>query len=92
MPDLETIKTIAAIICAAITIYIFFTSRSKKNSEQLSEHEARITALENELKHLPTKDGQHRLELGMTEIAKTLEITRITVLRMEEALLARSDK
>lgn len=42
--------------------------RVVKVEVKLIEHDRRIQAIENKFEHLPNKDGQHRIELGMAEI------------------------
>jgi len=97
--DLETIRTVMTIIAVGITIYLAFTSRSKKNSEQLTDHDERILKLELELNHLPTKEGQHEMKVAITQLAgdvkqisEKLDITRKTVIRMEEAMMSGGSK
>ncbi len=105
-PLKEYLALIALLISLGGNLYMWLTSRSRGNEKHLKEtdtkladHEARISNLEGELQHLPTKEGQHRLELSMTEmigdmkqLAEAMNGTKNTVARMESVMLDRGNK
>ncbi len=76
MLDLELVKIVIYILIGLISIssavYVFFTSTSKANSETLALHEARISAIETEIKHLPDKDDVTDLKIEITRLAGTV--------------------
>ena len=100
-PIQQYLGFVALIISVGGSAYAWLTSRSRHNEEALSEldkrlvaAESRIAKVEGELEHLPTKEGQHRLELAMAELvgdmkqmAEALKGTRSTVDRMETVLM-----
>lgn len=69
-------------VFAAIGIAIW-AARAKRHDEALKElsgnvegcgkklaaHETRLAFLETDIKHLPTKDDFHKLQVGMTELS-----------------------
>jgi len=93
-------SAVATLLAIGSIVYTWVTSRSKNNSEKLEAieeelrtHERQIDNLESEFKHLPDKEGQHRLELAMKEMAgevntmiETQRITRRTIERIEVSL------
>ena len=105
-PFKEYFGFIAVLISVGGSVYAWLTSRSRGNEkhlqetdETLADHEKRIMKLEGEFQHLPSKEGQHRLELSMSELigdmkqmTEALNGTRNTVARMESVLMERGDK
>jgi len=76
MLEIETLKNLAALISTVLSvaavIYVFFTSASKRNTTTLADHETRVAAIENELKHLPDKDDVTDLKLEITRLTGTV--------------------
>ncbi len=80
----EFVKDWAGLIAILISIggslYAFLTSGSKANTGRIAEttkklidHDRRIQSLEDEMKHLPSKDMAHRLAIGMTKMNGRLD-------------------
>lgn len=71
---------IAAVLAAGLAIWSFLQSPSKKNAESISivtnkltDHDRRIQAVENELKHLPNKEAVHELKVAIVELQGTVK-------------------
>lgn len=47
---------------------------TKALSDTLQNHEKRIGSIEGEMKHLPTRESQHNIELKMGEISKDIAV------------------
>lgn len=102
----EYLSMVAVALSIGGAVYTWITSRSRGNEKHidaikitLADHDTRLTKLQGEFEHLPTKDGQHRLELAMgklagdmTRVSEVMNITRTTVDRMESSLLNGNDK
>nr|WP_278437065.1 DUF2730 family protein [Brucella anthropi] len=87
-------SVIATIISIGAAVYAVVTSGAKKNAATLDDHEHRISTIENDLKHLPSKESFYQLQIDMTElkgqigtITKSSEATERTVRRVEDFLL-----
>lgn len=70
------------------------TNRVNKAEDKLVEHDRRVQAVENELRHLPDKDTVNKLQVDMTDlkgqitiIARSSEATERATRRVEEFLL-----
>ncbi len=80
-------------ITAALTVINFLTiiknalsSTSKENAadikghtHKLTEHDRRIQTIEGEMKHLPDRESQHRMELAMAAINGRLDTLNETL-------------
>ncbi len=84
----------ALMISIGTSITTFFTSGAKSNATKLSDHEHRISTLENDVRHLPSKESVHQLQIDLTEMkgqigimAKSSEVTERTTRRVEEFLM-----
>ncbi|PCI03862.1 MAG: hypothetical protein COB78_05775 [Hyphomicrobiales bacterium] len=108
MPDSlkEYLAIAALLISVGSHVYFFLTKSSRGNEKDIGKMNAKITdfetrllKLEGEFQHLPTKEGQHRLELSMSDLtgdmkqmAEALNSIKGTNVRMEKYLLERSGK
>ena len=70
----------AVVISVANTVYSILSSPSKKNAdhlkgvdEKLTDHEKRIQSVEDEMRHLPDRDSQHRVELALAQMTGRFE-------------------
>ncbi|MCY1705498.1 DUF2730 family protein [Pannonibacter sp. SL95] len=75
------------------------TSRVEKMSTAQDSHERRIQWIEGEIKHLPDRDAQHRMELQLTEMKgmfaamdERLRPIAATSERMHELLMEHAKK
>ncbi|WP_440410651.1 DUF2730 family protein [Neorhizobium petrolearium] len=50
------------------------TERTSKAEKTIIDHDRRIQTLEGEMKHLPSRESQHRIELNMAEINGRLDV------------------
>lgn len=71
---------IAVLISIGVAIHSFMTSGSKANSGKIAsltkekdELERRVQSLEDEVKHLPSKETAHQLQLGMEKMNGRLD-------------------
>jgi septal ring factor EnvC (AmiA/AmiB activator) len=92
---------VALIVSLSGVVYAWLTSRSKDNTSRLNsvetdlvDHGTRIQSIENELKHMPSKDDVNELKLQMSEMdgsigrmSENLRSVNKTVNRVEEYLL-----
>lgn len=99
----DTIIVINILVALCAIFYSWLTARSRGNQKGLKNLEEkvngidrRVAKIEGEMEHLPTKDGQHRLELAMSDMAgdmkkmtEALQGTKNTVARMETVLMDR---
>jgi len=76
-----------------------YSNALAKMDERQDKAESRLAKVEGELQHLPTKEGQHQLEIAMERLAgdmktmtEAMKGTRSTVNRMEVVLLERNTK
>lgn len=70
------LSAIALLISVGTSITTILTSGAKKTAAKVAEHERRLQALENDMRHLPNREQAHRMELAVAELAaamKTLE-------------------
>ena len=44
-----------------------------RHEEKLKEHDRRIQSVEGELKHLPTREAQHQIEISLEKISGRLD-------------------
>ncbi len=102
----DTLYVINILISLGAVFYVWLTARSRGNekglkalTETVTDLDRRVVKIEGELEHLPTKEGQHRLELAMSELAgdmkqmaEALTGTKNTVARMEIVLMDRGNK
>lgn len=95
-PLVPWLSVIAIMISIGTSITAFFTSGAKSNATQLSDHDHRISTLENDFRHLPNKESVHQLQIDLTDMkgqlgimAKSSEVTERTTRRVEEFLLQR---
>ena len=79
-------------------VTLLLTAGSKKNAKTIEEHEARIMAIESDMKHMPNAEAVHKLQLDISEtkgtigiLAKAMEGTERTARRVEEFLLNRGN-
>ncbi len=54
-------------------------ARLDRHGEDLKAHDRRIQTIENEMKHLPDRDSQHRIELNMEKINGRLDTLNETL-------------
>jgi NADH dehydrogenase FAD-containing subunit len=97
-PLMPWLSFFALVISVGSSVTMFMTSGAKKNATTLSDHESRISKVENDIKHMPDKESVHKLQLDLTEMkgqigimAKSSEVTERTTRRVEEFLLSRRD-
>jgi len=102
----DTLYVINILISLGAVFYVWLTARSRGNEkglktlgETVTNLDRRIVKIEGEMEHLPTKEGQHRLELAMSEMAgdmkqmaEALKSHNMTVRRMEDVLMKRGNK
>ena len=50
-----------------------FDERTTKVESKLVEHDRRIQTVEGEIKHLPTREAQHQIEIGLEKINGRLD-------------------
>ena len=48
-------------------------NKVEKHEEKLKEHDRRIQSVEGELKHLPTREAQHQIEISLEKISGRLD-------------------
>jgi Protein of unknown function (DUF2730) len=86
--DLIAVKDViigtAAVLAAGVSIWTLLQSPSKKNAEaigsavsKLTEHDRRIQSLENELRHLPSKEAVHELKVAIVELQGTVKAQNV---------------
>lgn len=68
------LSAVSILISLGTSVTIFLTSGSKKNAVTLEEHERRISAVENEIKHLPDRDMAYRLEMSVQEMRGQIDV------------------
>lgn len=93
---LPWLNVISIVISIGTAVTLFLTSGAKATATVVADHETRIAHIENELPHLPNKDGVHKQQLDITEmkgeigiIKKSIEATERTTRRVEDFLIAR---
>lgn len=71
---------------------------AKETAAKVTEHEHRLSKVENDLSHMPNTETVHQLQLAITEMkgnmgimAKSSEATERTTRRVEEFLMSRKD-
>ena len=65
----------AALLISIITaVNTFVNAGAKANSAKLANHEARLTTLEGEVKHLPNRNQAHRLELAVEKLSGRIDV------------------
>ncbi|MCI5075565.1 DUF2730 family protein [Oricola sp.] len=96
----------AVVISVGGTLYAFLSSPSKKNAdavetlnEIVTDQGKRIQTVEDELKHLPDRDSQHRVELALAQmngrfeaLDERLKPIAATSQRLSEFLLEQARK
>lgn len=95
-PIVPWLSLIALLISIGSSVTMFLTSGAKNNATKLAEHDHRISRLENDIAHMPSKESVHQLQIDLTEMkgqigvmAKSSEVTERTTRRVEEFLLQR---
>ncbi len=66
----------ALLISIGTAISTIVNAGAKANGAKLADHEGRLTKLEGDFKHLPSRDATHQLELAvkdLTAATKTME-------------------
>ena len=71
MPWLSAAVSLIAIVTSVST---FVNAGAKANGAKLANHDARLTALEGEMKHLPNRDQAHRLELAVEKLSGRIDV------------------
>lgn len=82
--EVDALKDIAVglsvFLAAALSIWNFFQSPSKKNADAIStintkliDHDRRIQTVEGELRHLPDKEVVHELKVAIVELQGTVK-------------------
>ncbi|TCT41165.1 DUF2730 family protein [Martelella mediterranea] len=80
--DLQLWLSIAAtLLSIGAVIYAVITAKAKGNSVKLDklegkveDHGQRIQSLEDEMEHLPDKESQHRIEVGLVELNGRMDV------------------
>ncbi|MGO1161720.1 DUF2730 family protein [Brucella pseudogrignonensis] len=69
------------------------------HTAKLTEHDRRVQTLENEIKHLPDRDSQHRMELSLSQmngrfaaLEEKLKPIAATSERLHELLMEQAKK
>jgi hypothetical protein len=103
----DIVVGVAAVLGAALAIWTFFQSPSKKNADDLAnfkrdEHEplkGRVSAVETRVANVPSKDTVHQLDKKVTElngtinvVAESLKAVERTAHRIENFLLDQAKK
>lgn len=102
MPWIAAVLSISTLLT---NIYTIFTSPSRKNAADINKmhgdlvnYDRRIQAIEGEMKHLPSKESVHQLQLALTDMkgqittmAKSSDATERGMRRVEEFILNRKD-
>ncbi|MEN5278713.1 DUF2730 family protein [Brucella sp. TWI432] len=98
-PLVPWLSLIALLISVGTSITTLLTSGAKRNASTLIDHERRLLAIENDMKHLPDRDAQHRMELALTEMSgrfvaleEKLKPIALTSERLHELLLEQARK
>lgn len=104
-PAVVWVAAISSFLGLGTTIWNMLTSGSKQNSKKLDEldakmtgQESRLNKVENELKHLPTKDQVHDLRVGIADLEgsiRTMEASMSAINRTVsniDTYLRREDK
>lgn len=82
--DLAAVSGMVALALSTLNLFgllrNMFTSGERKLDERVAkveskliEHDRRVQAVENEMKHLPDRDTAHKLEIAMERIAGRLD-------------------
>lgn len=95
-PLVPWLSMIALLISIGTSITMFLTSGAKSNAAKLAEHGHRLTQVENNVRHMPSKESVHQLQIDLTEMkgqigvmAKSSEVTERTTRRVEDFLMSR---
>lgn len=95
-PLVPWLSLVALMISVGSSVTMFLTSGAKSNAAKLAEHDHRLGTLENDIRHMPSKESVHQLQIDLTEMkgqigvmAKSSEVTERTTRRVEEFLLSR---
>ncbi len=69
------------------------------HAKKLTEHDRRVQSLENEIKHLPDRDSQHRMEIALAQmngrfaaLEEKLKPIAATSERLHELLMEQAKK
>ncbi|SOC41591.1 uncharacterized protein DUF2730 [Rhizobium subbaraonis] len=88
---------IALAISVGTSVTVFFTSGAKKNTATLIDHDRRIQRMEDELRHMPSKDQVTEIKLAMADLKGTVAVlgesmasVSRTVHRLEDFLKERN--
>lgn len=107
MAEAQTLISAASgILAIAAMVYAWLTSRSSKNAEEIKHLRelsqslaARVQTVEQDIRHIPTKDAVHMLELSIAEIkgdihamSETFAAVQRTAQRIENFLLHEAKK
>lgn len=60
--------------------------RADRHREELKQHDRRIQRIEDDLRHLPTKDDHNKLAHSLTALKTELDIVARTVSRIDDFL------
>lgn len=60
--------------------------RADRHRENLKEHDRRLQRVEDDVRHLPTKDDLHGIGLKLTGVKTELDLVARVVTRIDEAL------
>lgn len=98
-PIVPWLSFIALLISVGTSITTLLTSGAKRNSTTLVDHERRLLAIENDMKHLPDRDSQHRMELALSDmngkfsaLEERLKPISLTAERLHELLMEQARK
>lgn len=70
----DWIGLIALLISVGTSVTVFFTSGAKKNTATLVEHDRRIQRMEDEMRHMPSKDQVNDIKLAMADLKGTVAV------------------
>jgi len=97
---------LAVLISIGSTVWLWLTAGSRSNTDELRKvgealdgHDRRIQSVEQEIKHMPSRETVHKLELTMKDMqtqlaamAASSEATERTARRVEQFLIDRANR
>ena len=93
----DIVAAVGGLLGIAAMVYSWLTARSRANATELDDISKKVTALESEIKHIPSKDVVHQLELSISKIegdihamSQAFKAVERTAVRIESFLLSDS--
>lgn len=90
----DIIAAVGGLLGIAAMLFSWLTARSRANASELDDISKRVTSVENEIKHIPSKDVVHQLELSISKIegdihamSEAFKAVERTAVRIESFLL-----